>query len=140
MIRVAHRGNIFGPNPEKENSIEYVENAIKQGFDVEIDLWAMDKFWLGHDKPQYECPTKFLINNAKNLWIHCKNLEAMEILTQFKTLNFFWHESDDFALTSKKFIWTYPGKMVCNRSVLIVEDAREYAGQICFGLCSDYLK
>lgn len=140
MVLVAHRGNVTGPNPEKENSIEYIQSAINQGFDVEIDLWAKEKFWLGHDKPQYECPTQFLIDNRNKLWIHCKNLEAMDILAEFKTLNFFWHESDDFTLTSKKFIWTYPGKMVCNKSVLVVDDARNYSGRICFGLCSDYLK
>lgn len=140
MILVSHRGNISGTNPEKENHPDYITEALSQGFDVEIDIWGDKELWLGHDKPQYKCSVSFLINNYQKLWIHCKNLVAMDILSEFKVLNYFWHQKDDFSLTSKNFIWTYPGKHVCNKSVLVVDDAREYAGPICFGLCSDYLR
>ena len=140
MILVSHRGNISGPNPEKENHPDYIKDALSKGFDVEIDVWGDKKLWLGHDTPQYECSVSFLINNYQKLWIHCKNLMAIDILSEFRVLNYFWHQNDDFTLTSKNFIWTYPGKHVCNKSVLVVDDAREYAGPICFGLCSDYLK
>ena len=27
-----------------------------------------------------------------------------------KSLNYFWHQTDDFTLTSHGYIWTYPGK------------------------------
>ena len=139
MIFVSHRGNINGPNQERENTIEYIQEALDLGYDVEIDVWARDQIWLGHDKPESPCPMQFLCNNSQHLWIHCKNLEAMDILSEFRTLNFFWHESDDFALTSKNFIWTYPGKRVCNKSVIVVDNVRNYGGKPCFGLCSDYL-
>ena len=140
MIFVAHRGNVFGPNKDRENSPDQIAQALNLGFDVEIDIWADKKIWLGHDEPQYKIDLSFLLNNFRKLWIHCKNLEAIDLLSEFKVLNYFWHENDDYTLTSKNFIWTYPGKRVCNKSVLVVEDAREYSGPICFGLCSDYLK
>lgn len=140
MILVSHRGNISGPNPENENHPDYITGALSLGFDVEVDIWGDKELWLGHDKPQYKCSISFLINNYQKLWIHCKNLMAIDILSEFKVLNYFWHQNDDFTLTSKNFIWTYPGKHVCNKSVLVVDDAREYAGPICFGLCSDYLR
>lgn len=140
MILISHRGNTNGPNKEKENHPDYIVEALQKNYDVEIDIWADNKIWLGHDEPQYECSISFLINNYKKLWIHCKNLEALDLLSNFKVLNYFWHQTDDFTLTSKNFIWTYPGKYVCNRSVLVIDDAREYAGPICFGLCSDYLE
>ena len=140
MILVSHRGNISGPNPENENHPDYITRALSRGFDVEVDIWGDKELWLGHDKPQYKCSISFLINNYQKLWIHCKNLMAIDILSEFKVLNYFWHQNDDFTLTSKNFIWTYPGKHVCNKSVLVVDDAREYAGPICFGLCSDYLR
>lgn len=139
MILVSHRGNISGPNPEKENHPDYIKEALSKGYDVEVDLWANNKLWLGHDKPQYKIGLKFLFDNFNKLWIHCKNLEAIDVLLEFKVFNYFWHENDDFTLTSKNFIWTYPGKQVCNKSVLVVDDAREYSGNPCFGLCSDYL-
>ena len=38
MIFISHRGNLSGPNPKLENSINYINEALKK-FDVEIDLW-----------------------------------------------------------------------------------------------------
>jgi hypothetical protein len=140
MILVAHRGNISGPNKKKENSPQYIQEALDLKYDVEVDVWVDDGIWLGHDKPQYKIGLKFLMSNFRHLWIHCKNLEAMDLFSELRLLNFFWHEEDDFTLTSKNFIWTYPGKRVCNKSVIVVEDARNYKGQPCFGLCSDFLK
>jgi len=140
MILVSHRGNISGPNKERENEQSYIQEALNLGYDVEIDVWGDKNLWLGHDEPQYQVDLKFIAKNFNKLWIHCKNIEALDIVGNFKTLNFFWHENDDYTLTSKNFVWTYPGKRVSNKSVLVVDDAREYGGPPCFGLCSDYLK
>jgi glycerophosphoryl diester phosphodiesterase len=141
MVLIAHRGNYCGLNPSKENSVSYIKEAIKLGYDVEIDIWLKDdEIWLGHDNPQYPCSINFLSKNAKKLWIHCKNLEAMDALSNFKTFNFFWHQNDDFTLTSKNFIWTYPGKRVCNKSVIVMSDIKEHNGNLCFGICADFLK
>jgi hypothetical protein len=50
MILISHRGNINGKQPSKENHPLYIFEAIKQGFQVEIDVWFIDgKFKLGHD-------------------------------------------------------------------------------------------
>jgi hypothetical protein len=43
MILIAHRGNLNGPNPEHENKPEYLLNAINKGYNVETDLWLIDK-------------------------------------------------------------------------------------------------
>ena len=42
MKLIAHRGNINGPNPEKENHPDYINTAIKSGYDVEVDVWFID--------------------------------------------------------------------------------------------------
>ena len=50
MKLIAHRGNIDGPNPSKENHPEYIESAIVDGYDVEIDLRydkVTETLWLG---------------------------------------------------------------------------------------------
>ena len=76
MILISHRGNINGKNSDRENSIEYIEEALDMGYNVEIDVWVIDnKFYLGHDNPLYEVDFLFLINNK--LWCHAKNLEAL---------------------------------------------------------------
>ena len=139
MRLIAHRGNTKGRKKSLENSIDYLESALDQGFDVELDAWVTDSVYLGHDKPQYKCPMSFLISNSSKLWIHCKNLNALQSLNKIRSLNIFWHETDDFTLTSKGFIWTYPNKDVCENSVLVTESASDYKGAECFGLCSDYV-
>lgn len=106
---ISHRGNLHGPNPTRENSPSYIDEAIAAGFDVEIDLWATDKgdFLLGHDAGMYHIDFQWLAERGSNLWIHCKNFKALYFLrhTEF---NFFFHSEDDFTLTSKCNIWAHP--------------------------------
>jgi len=64
MIYIAHRGNTQGPNPDKENHPDYLRDAVRKGYDVELDVWLINgKYILGHDAPQYEVPDYFLENN-----------------------------------------------------------------------------
>ena len=54
MKVIAHGGNLNGPNANEENRPSYINNAIKSGYDVEIDVWYVDNKWyLGHDDPRY---------------------------------------------------------------------------------------
>lgn len=141
MKLISHRGNLKGPNPKQENHPSSIINCIKKGYDVEIDVWSNKAgFWLGHDNPSIAIPIRFMIKNSNRLWIHCKNLEALYVLKNFKQLNVFWHQDDQFTLTSKNFIWTYPGNEVTKNSVLVTENATTYNGPQCYGLCSDFLE
>ena len=38
MKLIAHRGNIFGSDTSKENSPDYIDEALSKEFDVEIDI------------------------------------------------------------------------------------------------------
>ena len=38
MKFISHRGNLDGPMKEFENHPDYINDAIKKGFDVEIDV------------------------------------------------------------------------------------------------------
>ena len=83
MILISHRGNINGRFESYENEPNYIDLAIKKGFDVEIDIWYKDKLlWLGHDIPQYGVNIDWLKNRLPNLWIHCKNIDAMIFLKE----------------------------------------------------------
>ena len=60
MILISHRGNLSGPNPNRENSKEYILEALDKGYSVEIDVWLVkDKIYLGHDNPEYEINIDF---------------------------------------------------------------------------------
>jgi glycerophosphoryl diester phosphodiesterase len=80
MKLIAHRGNINGPDPSKENTLEYIEQAIAQGFDVEVDVRYSpldSKLYLGHDGPDHKVDWFWFGKYRDNLWIHCKNIEAL---------------------------------------------------------------
>ena len=116
---IAHRGNVAGPNPEEENRPDIVDLVYhKYQFHSEIDLWRMnEKFFLGHDLPQYEVDLKWLKTRANIIWIHCKNIAALTALPLTGIdFNYFWHEEDAYTITSKGYIWAYPGKKLDKRS------------------------
>lgn len=141
MILIAHRGNHCGSNYLRENSVSYIEEAIKLGYEVEIDIWVKnDEIWLGHDYAKYPCSINFLKKNSKKLWIHCKNLEALFYLNQEKNLNVFFHDIDDATLTSHGYIWTYPSKPLMPNSICVMPELG-VKGNIkeCYGICSNFI-
>ena len=144
MRLISHRGNLNGPNISKENHPEYIMEAIYQGYDVEIDVWYTDRFMLGHDKPQYKFPFKLLEKFHSRLWIHCKNLEAITRLKAIdpsaSRLNYFWHEKDTVTLTSKNYIWAYPGKQpVGNNCIAVMPENMTSEIRGFAGICSDII-
>ncbi len=143
LIFIAHRANIYGKT-DVENTPKQIDYCINNGFDVEIDLWSIDQnLFLGHDYPEHKIDFQFLEDRNKKLWIHCKN-ESTLFLLQNHDMNYFWHENDDFTLTSKKFIWTYPNKqnILANNQIILdfnsitKKQIEYYSGRI-YGICSD---
>jgi hypothetical protein len=143
MLLISHRGNLDGPNPGMENSIFYIQEAISLGYDVEVDLWLVNNiFFLGHDLPQYEISLDWITKRKSSLWVHCKNLKAIEYLNGIDNqINYFWHQTDDVTLTSLGFIWAYPGKQPISGSIAVLPELNNYADiDHCHGVCSDYIE
>lgn len=143
MIKIAHRGNIDGPVPDAENNPAYVQNAIKSGYQAEVDFWIIDNIiYFGHDAPQYEIDPYFIIKNITDLWLHCKNLNALDfVLSMPKAYKAFWHQEDDFTITTNGYIWTYPGKPTTNKSILVCKDVpdQNMLSLDIAGICSPYI-
>jgi len=143
MILISHRGNITGPKPGRENSPDYVFEALRAGFNVEIDVWygTDNKFMLGHDNPQYNFPLDLLKNWYNKMWIHCKNYEALEKLVEVDkgghNLNYFWHDTDFATLTSKGSIWSI--NPVKNGILVMPEATGNIPTDFTKGVCSDYI-
>ena len=143
MKLISHRGNLSGPNPEQENQPEYIVEALKQGYDVEIDVWFKDdKFMLGHDEPQYEFPFELIDQHYPKLWIHCKNIDALSKLNELdpngSKVNYFWHENDLGVLTSKSYIWS---TNLINNGILVMPELFDKQPiETTMGICSDYIK
>lgn len=141
MIYISHRGNVNGRNTERENDPRYILEALMGGFDVEVDFWLIGKnMMLGHDEPMYEISVNFLINSF--LWIHAKNKEAFELIVQ-NNLRGFWHTTEDFVLTTKGQIWTYPGKPLLKNSIAVLPETVDYLMddfKNCYAICSDEIQ
>jgi hypothetical protein len=58
-------------------------------------------------------------------------------------LNIFWHQEDNFTLTSQGYIWTYPGKQLTKNSVMVMPEWSDpefkNLNTDCYGICSDYI-
>lgn len=144
MRYIAHRGLFQGPDLDLENNPSQILLAISEGYDVEVDVWNDDgEWWLGHDAPKYKIPVEFL--NNRSMWIHCKNIHALQRLSKMRLRSdFFWHQEDDFTLTAKGFIWTYPGKPLTDHSIMVMPewagiDFKHVTDLRCAGVCSDFI-
>ena len=137
MKIISHRGNLNGRNLSTENSLPAINIALYHRFDVEIDVWYKNNNWyLGHDKPQYIVDERFLEN--KKLWCHAKNLDALNLMIKNKKIHSFWHQNDDFTLTSKNYIWTYPNKDASANSIIVLKNLKDKIPKKCFGICTDF--
>ena len=146
MKLISHRGNLFGPELSLENTQPYVEKAIELGFDVEIDVWYLNStksFYLGHDKPENKATIAWIKSLGNNLWIHCKNSEALFNLDS--ELRYFWHQNDDFTITNTGVFWVYPGKELNANSVMVLPEKSlnieklEINNLQIHWVCSDYI-
>jgi hypothetical protein len=142
MKFISHRGNLEGKEPE-ENTLKKIIYCVNNDFDVEIDVWSLNnELFLGHDFGQHYVHIETLMSLKNKLWIHCKNIEALHMLSN-KDLNIFFHNTDDCTLTSKGLIWTYPGKQLTSLSVCVLPENANYSINNlneCYGICSDQIK
>lgn len=142
MKIISHRGNILGPNPTEENKPSYLDAAISQGFDVEVDVRVIDdKIYLGHDDPVYEVGMDWLLERRYSLWIHCKNLKATSLLAP--GFRCFGSISDPFCFMTQGYVWLNDVEVEpmdnCIVPLLHVDDIKRYKfmGKP-WGVCTDY--
>ena len=96
MILISHRGNLNGVNLNLENNPKHIDDVIKMGFDVEVDIRLNNGvIFLGHDYSKYEISLDWLKKRSDKLWVHCKNVDSIVYLDEFGgDINYFWHQND----------------------------------------------
>jgi hypothetical protein len=145
MILIAHRGNVNGIVKEKENHPDYLKKALALGYGIETDVWLVNGgFFLGHDGPQHEITEGFFgeIDRSK-AWYHAKNAAALEYLTGRKDVTCFWHQDDEFTLTSDGHIWVHANtKELPQNSICVLPEIRESNENLknCYAICSDFIE
>jgi len=138
---ILHRGNSEGPSIENENNPIILYEHIKNGWDIEIDIWKVnDNLYLGHDSPKTLIDFNEPFLRHKNTWIHCKNLDAFFYFynhPESEKYHFFSHNKDDITITSKGFIWGNIGiKLDCTGSINVINKKKtDFIGQ---GICTDW--
>ena len=142
MIYISHRGFINGVDEKIENNPINIAKLLEKNIHVEVYVrYYNDSFYLGHDDPKYKIDVNFL--KHKNLWCHAKNFKTLDEIRKIDC-HYFWHQEDDYTLTSKGFIWVYPGKPLIRNSIAVLPEKFKQDLSICYGICTDninkYLK
>ena len=108
----SHRGNLNGPCPKYENDPDYVKEAMKEKFAVEVDVYGDYNDYslaFGHDGPEYPVTMDFVNQYKYRLILHCKNFDALRILRN-RDFHHFYHVDDPYTITSWNWTWMYPSK------------------------------
>lgn len=145
MIFISHRGNIDEVYPDRENSPNYIDEAIGQGYDVEMDVRLVNgKLYLGHDEPQYEISLQWLLDRKSHLWVHTKNFAALSHLID-QPLRTFYHQKENHTIINHcNLIWSHELSEANEKSIIPLisqEDiARQPMPQNVYGVCSDFVE
>jgi hypothetical protein len=154
-IIISHRGNLYGPNSVEENRPETIIQAIEKGYDCEIDVWYIalptlsgnpedlvgkvhSQLYLGHDFPIYPIDISFLENLKQKLWIHCKNLDALIYLKNFGVFNCFFHDRDEYTITTFGVIWGNINSVMAKEVVCVMPEKSRTLSLNVFGICTDF--
>ena len=138
MIKIAHRGNLYGKNPSRENDPIYIMDAVDKGYHVEVDVRSYkNNLYFGHDEPTYRVNWNIL--TLPEVICHAKDHKALEMLRADPRIHCFWHQDDDYTITSEGWLWVYPKKDLIQDSVCVLPELG-FSGDIldCKAVCSDH--
>lgn len=144
MILISHRGNVSEILPNRENSPDYIDEAIAQGYGVEMDVRLVNGVLsLGHDFPQYDISLDWLLDRNKHLWIHCKNFAALSYLID-KDVKTFYHQKENHTIINNcNLIWSHELSEADENSIIPLlskEDIAKPHPKNVYGICSDFVE
>jgi len=145
VIFISHRGNVAGANKRRENTCDYIDEAIEEGYDVEVDVRFMGgSLFLGHDCAERLVPLKWLAERRRELWIHAKNVDALLYLVANGEFKVFAHSSDPFTfIHNANLAWIHDLDLANNQSIIPlidkVDSVERFEIADVRGVCSDYI-
>ena len=88
MIHISHRGNINGKIVERENSPEYIQEAVTAGYFCEVDVW--------HDNDDYTLTSMGWVWAYPGMERPCEN--SIAVLPEIHNTNTenFWGICSDY--------------------------------------------
>ena len=147
MILISHRGNVDSIQSERENTKEYILEAIERGFYVEIDVWMKNgSLFLGHDNPENEVSVDWLNRFGNKLFIHSKNYSAFCYFMYENSVSIptFYHTIEDHVIIGNtNLVWSHNLKECNERSIIplldkeSIKEINKYSNV--YGVCSDFV-
>jgi hypothetical protein len=158
MEIISHRGNLDGPDPTRENTIEAITGAMALGYSVEFDVRYCDgTFYFGHDRSQMPIDLAALSELVQvydgTLYAHCKTVETLQWFTKCPDLQeeFSWcdiipffHDIDECILLKNDLIWVHPRateNAILIKNAIFVQPTLIDSGVVqdkIYGVCTDY--
>ena len=145
MKLISHRGNFSGIYSDRENKPSYIDTTLSLGYDVEVDIrYVNDKFYLGHDNPDFLVSEKWITERKDYIWFHCKDLlSAQKFKKMDCEIKYFCHSSDDFVLTSTNHTWVHNLELelddTCIIPLLDIKSIENYNNQLVYAICTDFI-
>ena len=142
MRFIAHRGNLEGPKPGLENTVDYLQTAFDECYGIEVDLQTVNGvLYLGHDNPQeIVTHTVWKLLEKPGVYCHAKDLQSLALLITHNCETFY-HTNEDIVFTSKGKIWCYPGIYHPDIQNSIWLDCHQpipsYIHKTCYAVCGD---
>lgn len=122
-IIISHLGNVNGRQPEKENTLAYIQKALKEGWHVCIDVaFRNGSFLLPNDHGFQVIPPALL--SKQRVWCRAQDADTIDALCNL-TAHCFLVSDSFMSLTSAQFIWTLPPHGLLSRSIAAFPELAE---------------
>lgn len=122
-IIISHLGNTDGRRPELENTLAYVQKALKEGWHVCVDvIFHCDSFLLPFDGGFNVAPPALL--SKQRMWCRAHDADTIDALCNINA-HCFLNSENFMSLTSAQFIWTLPPHMLVPRAIAMLPETAE---------------
>jgi hypothetical protein len=122
-IIISHLGNTNGRKPELENTLAYVQKALKEGWHVCVDIvFYQGSFILPFDGGFNVAPPALL--SKQRVWCRAHSPDTVDALCNINA-HCFLNSENFMSLTSSQFIWTLPPHELVSRSIAMLPETAE---------------
>lgn len=135
---ISNRGNLNGRIIEFENLPSYIDKAIELGkfHGVKIDLWGdKGELYLGNDGPLYKIDPNWLIYREMDLWIHARNIDAVNFLNNMD-LTWFWREHEILTIASNGVVINWSEQHI--RKAIKFDEQEKTNESVSLGIITNY--
>ena len=136
-ILIAHLGNIDGRDDQRENSLAYLQAALKQGYHVCCHVIFQYGVFLLPSARGLEQISGGLLANSR-VWCRAESAETLDALCAISAHAF--SAAAPYSLTSAGFIWTLPESPLAPRAIAVLPELaspRWFELSDAAGVCSD---